>query len=83
MLYTTTWTALFVQGLLVDSDMKVALPLVVFGGLMIMSGLLAFTLPETLGKKLPETIEQAVLMRYIISIESLLGRKLLNYLNDT
>ncbi|KAK3098672.1 hypothetical protein FSP39_021828 [Pinctada imbricata] len=58
-------------GLLVDSDMKVALPLIVFGGLMIAAGLLAFTLPETLGRELPETIEEAVSMKRYILVYSL------------
>ncbi|KAK3098125.1 hypothetical protein FSP39_016360 [Pinctada imbricata] len=49
--------------LLVDSDMKVALPLIVFGAAMIASGILAFALPETLGKNLPETIQEAAYMK--------------------
>lgn len=35
------------------------LPLLVFGSFAFISGLLAFTLPETLGQKLPDTIEEA------------------------
>lgn len=35
------------------------LPLVVFGMFAFISGLLATTLPETLGQKLPDTIEEA------------------------
>lgn len=35
------------------------LPLLVFGAFAFFSGLLAITLPETLGQKLPDTIEEA------------------------
>ncbi|CAG9766667.1 unnamed protein product [Ceutorhynchus assimilis] len=35
------------------------LPMVMFGGLAIIAGLLAFKLPETYGKKLPETVLEA------------------------
>lgn len=35
------------------------LPLLVFGSFAFISGLLASTLPETLGQKLPDTIEEA------------------------
>lgn len=35
------------------------LPLLIFGAFAFMSGLLATTLPETLGQKLPHTIEEA------------------------
>lgn len=35
------------------------LPLLVFGTFAFISGLLATTLPETLGQKLPDTIEEA------------------------
>ena len=33
-------------------------PLVIFGGTTVIAGLLAFLLPETLGKKLAETVEE-------------------------
>lgn len=35
------------------------LPLLVFGSFAFISGVLATTLPETLGQKLPDTIEEA------------------------
>lgn len=36
-----------------------ALPLILFGGLSIISGLLGFLLPETLNTTLPDTVEEA------------------------
>ncbi|XP_046583279.1 organic cation transporter protein-like [Haliotis rubra] len=50
-------------GVLLGGDMKVALPLIVFGGLSIAAGLLTLFLPETLKRRLPETIEDAKNMR--------------------
>ncbi|XP_048240049.1 organic cation transporter protein-like [Haliotis rufescens] len=50
-------------GVLVGGDLKVALPLIVFGGLSIVAGLLTLFLPETLKRRLPETIEDAKNMR--------------------
>ncbi|XP_046374361.2 organic cation transporter protein-like [Haliotis rufescens] len=44
---------------LVDGDISSALPLIVFGVLTLMAGILALGLPETLHRKLPETIEDA------------------------
>lgn len=35
------------------------IPLVIFGGAAVLGGLLTFLLPETLNKKLPDTIEEA------------------------
>ncbi|XP_046374256.2 organic cation transporter protein-like [Haliotis rufescens] len=50
-------------GVLIGGDLKVALPLIVFGGLSIAAGVLALFLPETLKRRLPETIEDAKNMR--------------------
>ncbi|XP_067674156.1 organic cation transporter protein-like [Haliotis asinina] len=50
-------------GVLLGGDLKVALPLIVFGGLSIAAGLLTLFLPETLKRRLPETIEDAKNMR--------------------
>ena len=38
------------------SDLWTPLPLIIYGGLALAGGLLTLLLPETLGKKLPETI---------------------------
>lgn len=37
-----------------------ALPLIVFGGLSVLAGLLSLILPETNGRILPETIQDAI-----------------------
>ena len=44
---------------LVDSNVAAAIPLTVFGIAAFLGGLLSLSLPETLDKKLPETIEDA------------------------
>ncbi|KAK6170919.1 hypothetical protein SNE40_019202 [Patella caerulea] len=48
-------------GLLVGGDLKTALPLIVFGSTTIAAGILSLFLPETLNRKLPETIEDVKL----------------------
>lgn len=48
------------QGEELGGDFGKAFPLVVFGGFSILAGCLALLLPETLHKKLPETINDAV-----------------------
>jgi len=48
----------FLQAVLVEGDVGKAIPLTLFGVAMFISGLLTtFILPETLGKELPEAIE--------------------------
>ena len=49
----------FFQGKLVEGDFGTALPLIIFGGLSVIAGLLSLILPETKGKILPETIADA------------------------
>ena len=44
---------------MVQSDMARAIPLAIIGVATFVGGLLSFTLPETLNKKLPDTIEEA------------------------
>ncbi|KAL5011131.1 hypothetical protein ScPMuIL_013436 [Solemya velum] len=48
-------------GTLVEGPTSKALPLIIFGGLSIAAGLLALILPETVNRKLPETIEDALM----------------------
>ena len=38
------------------SDLWTPLPLIIYGGLAFTGGILSLALPETLGRKLPETI---------------------------
>lgn len=54
---------------MIESSFGKALPLLVFGSMMLGSGFMALTLPETMNKKMPETIEDALaLKRYSILI---------------
>ncbi|XP_071136949.1 organic cation transporter protein-like [Mytilus edulis] len=50
-------------GLLIESSFGKALPLLVFGSMMLGSGFMALTLPETMNKKMPETIEDALALK--------------------
>ena len=47
------------QAFYVKGDFGVALPSLVFGILSVVAGIFALSLPETLNKKLPETITDA------------------------
>ena len=44
---------------MVDGSFGTALPLIIFGGLSVLAGLLSLLLPETKGKVLPETVHDA------------------------
>nr|KAG5711190.1 hypothetical protein BaRGS_004834 [Batillaria attramentaria] len=46
-------------GLYIEGSFGRALPLIVFGGLAVTAGLLSLMLPETLHRKLPDTLEEA------------------------
>ena len=46
------------QILLLGDLFSPVLPLAIFGGLALIAGLMVLLLPETLNKKLPETIEE-------------------------
>ena len=50
------------QDRLVVGRFAVALPLLVFGGLSIMSAILSLWLPETLHKPIPDTVDDAKLV---------------------
>lgn len=52
--------ALYLQGDFVSGKFGLALPLVIFGGSSVTAGLLTLMLPETLNRKLPETIQDGI-----------------------
>ncbi|KAJ8307493.1 hypothetical protein KUTeg_015577 [Tegillarca granosa] len=47
-------------GQLIDTQFGRALPVIVFGCVMILCGLLSLLLPETMNRKLPENVQQAI-----------------------
>ena len=47
------------QALYVDGNLGRALPQVVFAAVAVTAGLLSLLLPETLGRKLPDSLEEA------------------------
>lgn len=51
---------LYLQGDFVSGKFGLALPLVIFGGSSVTAGLLTLMLPETLNRKLPETIQDGI-----------------------
>lgn len=58
-LFSTHASCLIFQGKLISGNFGVAFPMLVFGLLTVTAGLLSLTLPETLNKKLPETLADA------------------------
>ena len=58
-------TFIVFKGSVVPTKLGKALPLMIFGAVEIMAGILALTLPETVNTSLPESVEDAkVLKRY-------------------
>ena len=55
----STFHSLGVQAIFVKGSFGVALPSLVFGVLSVLAGIFALFLPETLNKKLPETVADA------------------------
>ena len=51
---------IFFQNEVVGGDLGVAMPLVVFGLVAFVAGLLALSLPETKGRHLPESIKDSI-----------------------
>ena len=60
----------YFQGKLIEGDFGTALPLIIFGGLSVIAGVLALFLPETKGKILPETIEDAEQFGKYVTVKS-------------
>ncbi|KAL5011132.1 hypothetical protein ScPMuIL_013437 [Solemya velum] len=50
-------------GTLVEGHTSKALPLIIFGSLSVAAGLLVLILPETVNRKMPETIDDAIMFR--------------------
>ena len=58
-------TFIVFKGSVVPTKLGKALPLMIFGAVGILAGMLALTLPETVNTSLPESVEDAkVLKRY-------------------
>ena len=58
--YHSGHSVLSIQALYVEGRFARAVPLVIFGGLGVLAGLLALSLPETFHRNLPDTIKDAV-----------------------
>ena len=62
------------QGDVVSGDLGIALPLIIFGGCSLLAGFLALLLPETLNRKLPDTVEDAKnFTRYVLKTLKILS----------
>ena len=48
------------QASLIEGDIAQAVPLIIFGAAAFVSAVLSFILPETLKRKLPDTVDEAV-----------------------
>ncbi|ESO84004.1 hypothetical protein LOTGIDRAFT_108246 [Lottia gigantea] len=49
----------YIADSVIGGDLRIALPLIIFGASSIIAGLLCLLLPETLNRKMPETIDDA------------------------
>ena len=58
--YHSGHSVLSIQALYVEGRFARAVPLVIFGGLGVLAGLLALSLPETLHRNLPDTMKDTV-----------------------
>lgn len=57
--YSVGWLTNIYICLYVQDEVMASLPLILFGGISLFSGLLALYFPETHHTKLPDTIEEA------------------------
>ena len=49
----------FLQAALIQGDIAKAVPLIIFGGAAMIAAVLSSFLPETLNRKLPDTVDEA------------------------
>ena len=50
---------MLLQGQYVPEEYSIIVPAIIFSSTVIISGLLSIALPETVGRDLPETVEEA------------------------